>query len=268
MDGLTTGAKSITAQTPQQQAQELDWILGQGYSINLYMFHGGTSFGFMNGANWEKQYEPDVTSYDYDSPVSESGALTKKYFAFREVIAKHRPGVRFPDPPAALPVIDIPEFELRESAPLWMNLPNSISVKAPRAMETFGESYGYILYRTRIEKPVSGELEVRELRSYARVYVNGKLAGTVDRRLKAGSPADRRRAAGSTLDILVEGTGRINFTTELRSERQGINGAVTLGWTGINWLGSFSASAGRFVEFAVFKNGCGRAGFLSWRILL
>ncbi len=210
-----------------QQAQELDWILGQGYSINLYMVHGGTSFGFMNGANWEKQYEPDVTSYDYDSPVSESGALTKKYFAFREVIAKHRPGVRFPDPPAALPVIDIPEFELRESAPLWMNLPNSISVKAPRAMETFGESYGYILYRTRIEKPVSGELEVRELRSYARVYVNGKLAGTVDRRLKQ----DRLRieaGSGSTLDILVEGTGRINFTTELRSERQGINGAVTL----------------------------------------
>ena len=37
-----------------QQAQELDWILSQGYSINLYMFHGGTSFGFMNGANWEK----------------------------------------------------------------------------------------------------------------------------------------------------------------------------------------------------------------------
>ena len=87
-----------------QQAQELDWILSQGYSINLYMFHGGTSFGFMNGANWDhKNYEPDVTSYDYDSPVSESGALTKKYFAFRDVIAKHRPGVAIPDPPAALP---------------------------------------------------------------------------------------------------------------------------------------------------------------------
>ena len=69
------------------------------------MFHGGTSFGFMNGANWDhKNYEPDVTSYDYDSPVSESGALTKKYFAFRDVIAKHRPGVQLPAPPAPLPV--------------------------------------------------------------------------------------------------------------------------------------------------------------------
>src|SRR5580698_10102314 len=104
-----------------QQAQELDWILSQGYSINLYMFHGGTSFGFMNGANWQKVYEPDVTSYDYDSPVSESGALTRKYFAFRDVIARHRPGVTIPDPPAPLPVIEVPEFELAESAPLWTN---------------------------------------------------------------------------------------------------------------------------------------------------
>lgn len=211
----------------KQQAEELDWILSQGYSINLYMFHGGTSFGFMNGANWQKAYEPDVTSYDYDAPVSESGALTKKYLAFRDVIAKHRAGVKFPDPPAALPVIDVPEFELAENAPLWANLPTPISIEHLRSMEAFGQSYGYVLYRTKIKAVVSGELIVSEMRSYARVFVNGKLAGTLDRRKKQ----DRLRidaAANSTLDILVEGTGRINFTTELRKERQGINGAVTL----------------------------------------
>jgi len=210
-----------------QQAQELDWILSQGYSINLYMFHGGTSFGFMNGANWEKVYEPDVTSYDYDSPVSESGALTRKYFAFRDVIAKHRPGVPMPDPPGPLPVIEVPEFELAESTPLWANLPASHSVARPRSMETFGQSYGYILYRTRVKGPVKGELQIRELRSYARVFVDGKLVGTLDRRKKQ----DRlpiEASADSRLDILVEGTGRINFTTELRNERQGINSAVTL----------------------------------------
>ncbi len=211
-----------------QQAQELDWILSQGYSINLYMFHGGTSFGFMNGANWQKVYKPDVTSYDYDSPVSESGALTKKYFAFRDVIAKHRPGVMIPDPPAPLPAIEVPEFELTQSAALWSNLPTPISVERPRSMETFGQSYGYILYRTNVKEPLASELQIRELRSYARVFVNGKLAGTLDRRKKQ----DRLRieaSADSTLDILVEGTGRINFTTELRNERQGINGSVTLG---------------------------------------
>lgn len=211
-----------------QQAQELDWILSQGYSINLYMFHGGTSFGFMNGANWDhNNYEPDVTSYDYDSPVSEWGALTKKYFAIRDVIAKHRPGVAIPDPPAPQPVIEVPEFELTEAAALWKNLPEPIKVDRPRSMESFGQSSGYILYCTKIKDAVAGDLEIHELRSYARVFVSGKLAGRLDRRKKQ----DRVRieaSAGATLDILVEGTGRINFTTELRNERQGINGAVTL----------------------------------------
>lgn len=212
-----------------QQAQELDWILSQGYSINLYMVHGGTSFGFMSGANWDHQtYEPDVTSYDYDSPVSESGALTKKFAAFREVIARHRPGVSLPDPPAALPVIQIPEFQLTETAPLWANLPAAISSESPRSMEAFGQSYGYILYRTKVEKARSGELIIPEMRSYARVYLNGELMGTLDRRKKQ----DRLRLdapANATIDILVEGTGRINFTVVLRNERQGINGPVTLG---------------------------------------
>ena len=210
-----------------QQAQELDWILSQGYSVNLYMFHGGTSFGLMNGANWGKGYEPDVTSYDYDSPVSESGALTKKYFAFRDVIVKHRKEPMIPDPPAPLPVIDIPQFELAESAPLWSNLPAPIPVERPRPMEALGQSYGYILYRTKMKQAGNGELEIHELRSYARVFVNGKPVGVLDRRKKQ----DRIRLQtdrDSTLDILVEGTGRINFTVELRNERQGIGGSVTL----------------------------------------
>ena len=227
----------------KQQAEEIDWMLGQGYSINLYMFHGGTSFGFMSGANWDRNnYEPDVTSYDYDSPVSESGALTKKFYAFREVIAKHRPGVKFPDPPAPLPVIDIPEFQLEKISPLWgdamfklhqssprlsQDALHTVSVERPRNMETFGQSYGYILYRTRAHSAASGELVLPGLRSYACVYVNLRLVGTLNRQKKQ----DRIKLqvkANDRLDILVEGTGRINFSLELRSERQGINGPVML----------------------------------------
>ena len=211
-----------------QQAQEIDWMLGQGYSINLYMFHGGTSFGFWSGANWDhKTYEPDVTSYDYDSPVSESGALTKKYFQFRDVIRKYRPGVAIPDPPAPLPVVEVPEFELAESASLWTNLPDPLTVGRPRTMESFGQSYGYILYRTKIPKPVVGDLAVQQLRSYARIFVNGTLAGQLDRR-KDEDHLRIEAPAGATLDVLVEGTGRINFSTQLRGERQGIGGPVTL----------------------------------------
>ena len=218
----------------KQQAEEVDWILGQGYSINFYMVHGGTSFGFMSGANWDdNNYEPVVTSYDYDCALSESGGLTPKFFAFRDVIAKHRPGVTIPDPPAPLPVIEIPEFEVEKIVGLWdigerpLGERPPISVERPRNMETFGQSYGYILYQTRLKSPVRGELALPELRSYARVYVNWKLVGVVDRRKKQDR-IEVRANANDDLSILVEGTGRINFGSMLRSERQGINGPVTV----------------------------------------
>ena len=212
-----------------QQAHEIDWMLSQGYSINLYMFHGGTSFGFMSGANWDHEnYQPDVTSYDYDSPLSEPGALTRKYFAFRDVIAKHRRGVAIPDPPAPLPIIELPEFALNRVASLWdFDFSKSPTVDQPRNMEAFGQSYGYILYRTKLKASGSGELVLPSLRSYARIYLNRKLVGVLDRRKKE----DRIKLQAATndeLDILVEGTGRINFSIELRNERQGINGPVTL----------------------------------------
>lgn len=50
------------------------------------MVHGGTSFGFMNGANWEGAYTPDVTNYDYGAPISENGTLTDRYRTFRQTI--------------------------------------------------------------------------------------------------------------------------------------------------------------------------------------
>ena len=58
-------------------------IFNANGSVNFYMFHGGTNFGFMNGGNILgvngveifPGYVPDVTSYDYDAPLSESGQL-------------------------------------------------------------------------------------------------------------------------------------------------------------------------------------------------
>lgn len=86
---------------PAQAARELDTVLATGASVNLYMFHGGTSFGFTNGANDKHTYRPTVGSYDYDSPLDEAGDPTDKYEAFREVIAKYAP---VPAEPVPAPV--------------------------------------------------------------------------------------------------------------------------------------------------------------------
>ena len=210
------------------QAKDLAWMLDNGYSVNVYMFHGGTSFGFMNGANFGKDgYLPEVTSYDYDAALDEAGRPTRKFYLFRDVIQR-RTGIAPPPLPSPLPIARVQEFQLEESAPLWSNLPIPVSVDHPRSMETFRQSYGYILYRKELTGPVTGTLVVDDVRDYAAVYLNQKLEGTLDRRLKQTQLAITIPAGPATLDILVENTGRINVGPLLQEGQSGITRSVTL----------------------------------------
>ena len=217
-----------TADTPDQQAKDLDWMLRQGYSVSLYMFHGGTSFGWMNGANSNgKNYEPDVTSYDYNAPLDESGHPTPKYYGFRNIIAKDT-GIKPPPVPAAPPTMTLPAISLAEGVSLWKSLPAPTRSERPLSMEAFDQAYGYILYRTQLEGPVSGELKFDTLHDYAQIYVNGKLVGIVDRRLGQYQLPLHVSSTHVRLDVLVENTGRVNFGPSLPAERAGIVGRVTL----------------------------------------
>jgi beta-galactosidase len=212
----------------QQQASDLDWTLRQGYSISIYMFHGGTSFGWMNGANSDgKTYEPDVTSYDYDAALDESGRPTPKFYAFRDVIARDT-GAKLPPVPTPPPVTTLPAFTLDRSASLWENLPKPVHSDQPLAMEQMDQAYGYILYRTTVSGPISGDLAIGALHDYAEVYVDGRLAGTIDRRLNQNSLPLAINAAHARLGILVENTGRVNFGSALPGERVGLLQGVTL----------------------------------------
>ena len=212
----------------EKEASELDWVLRGGYSINIYMFHGGTNWGFMNGANRDAGgYWPDTSSYDYSAALDESGRPTKKYFLFREVIAK-RTGRALPEVPPTTESVTLAAIRLDRVAQLFENLPAPVERELPVNMETLGQSFGYILYRTEIAGPVEGELAVRGLRDYARVYVDGRLAGTMDRRLSQDRVVITVNGHKARLDILVENSGRINFTKAMREERKGITGDATL----------------------------------------
>jgi beta-galactosidase len=211
------------------QAKELDWMLGQGYSVNLYMFHGGTSFGFMNGANYsdDGQYLPLVTSYDYDAALDEAGRPSRKFFLFRDVIQR-RTGITPPALPAPLPIASVAAFALGESASLLNNLPAPVAVEHPRSMETFGQNYGYILYRTELTGAAAGQLVVDDVRDFAAVYLNHKLQGTLDRRLKQTHLDVSVLPGRVTLDILVENTGRVNYGPRLQDGQTGITRSVSL----------------------------------------
>lgn len=213
------------------QAKELAWMLAQGYSVNLYMFEGGTSFGFMNGANFQggpaDHYAAQTTSYDYDAALDEAGRPSPKFTLFRDVIARAT-GLAPPPLPAPTPLMALPAITLGESASLWDNLPAPIHVEQPAPMERFGQGYGYILYRTQVSGPIKSQLYLGEVRDYAAVYLDQASVGMVDRRLQQETLPIEVGAGTHTLDILVENTGRINYGPHLVDGRAGLVDPVWL----------------------------------------
>ncbi|MBV5348076.1 beta-galactosidase, partial [bacterium] len=219
--------------------KDVKWLMDNKKSFNFYVIHGGTNFGYWAGANAFKptQYQPDVTSYDYDAPINEMGQATPKYFVLRNLLAKYLPAKqKLPAVPSAIPVIEIPEIKLTVSASVWDNLPAAIQSPQPKPMEMFGQKGGFILYRTRLIGHKSGKLRITELHDYATIFVDGKFIGKLDR-AKAENIIELPASTSENpqLDILVEGMGRINFA-EYMIDRKGITDRVSLnGMTLMDW---------------------------------
>ena len=207
-------------------AETLDKILSMGASVSAYMFHGGTNFGWMNGANHYEKYEPTVSSYDDDAPVNENGALTEKYFLFREVVSKYVPAPDI-ELPAPIPAKRYGELAFTKSARLLDNLENlaaPVDIVSPGSMEKLGQGYGYILYSTQVRGPREEQpLHIDDLHDRAYIYADGKYAGMkyindapCENEIKLSVPGN-----GMRLDILVENMGRTNYGRKL-ADRKGI----------------------------------------------
>lgn len=224
------GTPHHTVPASKYEAQ-LDTILRSGISINMYMFHGGTTRAFMNGANFKDgtPYEPEISSYDYDAPLDEAGNATPKFMAFRKVIEKYLPASKIlPAVPPAKPAIAIPTIQLTGFASLLNNLPEAKISEKPLTFEQLNQAYGYVLYRTEISGGKTAKLKINGLRDYAIVMVNGKTAGKLDRRLNQEELSIALPKGKVKLDILVENLGRINFGKYLLQNNKGITGAVTV----------------------------------------
>ncbi len=203
-------------------------MLDRNISFSLYMTHGGTTFGHWGGAN-SPAYSAMCSSYDYDAPISEAGWTTPKYFKLRELLAGYMDeGKTQSEVPAAKPIIEIPEFEMKEVAPLFGNLPEPKTSEDIKPMEQFDQGWGTILYRTTLPAVTSGTtLLITEVHDWAQVYADGKLLGRLDRRRGENSLKLPALAAGTQLDILVEAMGRVNFDKAIH-DRKGITEKVEL----------------------------------------
>jgi beta-galactosidase len=231
-------------------AEDLDVLLSAGGSVNIYMFHGGTNFGFTNGANDKGVYRPIATSYDYDAPLDEAGRPTAKFHAFREVIGRYAP---LPDLPAAmqpggsgrLDAVDgdttpdglearpaaAPHVAVRldRSLPLATLLPQLTTWTTSERMPTFdelGAASGFVLYRAEVELPDGGVLTVgEEVRDRAVVSVAGRPVGVLER-----EHHDRAIAlppATGLLELLVEDQGRVDYGPRI-GEPKGLVGVVRI----------------------------------------
>jgi len=211
-------------------AEALEEMLAEGASVNFYMFHGGTNFGFYNGANHIQRYEPTVNSYDYDTLLNESGEPTEKYWAVRKVLERY---AELPEAelPAPIPKRAYGEVRLEEKADLFGQLDRlatPVQRTSPEPMEKVGQAYGFILYSTTVTGPRSGmNLVLQEVRDRALVFADGKYIGTTERWNPVELPLEVP-AEGLRLDILVENMGRVNYGPLMRDPK-GITEGIRLG---------------------------------------
>lgn len=244
--------------------KETKRLLDAGVSINFYMWHGGTNFAFMSGANYDKKepIQPDITSYDYDAPLSEAGVPTEKYKALRQLILNYLSAdqkAAVPPVPAAPDFISIPDISLNQSAVLFNNLPKPVHANKPVNMEALNQGYGYVLYRTTLAQGGDGLLTIHGLRDYAEIFVNGKRVGILNRMynqdsLQITAPANAR------LDILVENLGRINYGREMVNNLKGITGTVTFNGRELSGWDMFSLPMKDTKGFRFTKGNTAQAG--------
>lgn len=216
----------------EEVVDELRDFLDMGASFNLYMFHGGTNFGFTAGANCNKQYEPTVTSYDYGAPLTEWGDYTPLYHEIRRLLCE-RQGVPLGELPPRPQLQHIGSVRLDEAAGLFENLPNIAGKHhsaAPESMEVYGQNAGYILYSTVLRGTYeAAQLRIDGVHDNAYLYVDGKLRAAYSR----VSPPEQNGADGFSveleafsgekkIEIFVEALGHVTYGRHL-FDRKGIS---------------------------------------------
>lgn len=211
---------------------DIDWILSNNNSINIFVFHGGTNWGFSNGNfNNTGKMTPVTTSYDYGALLDESGRPSPMYNKVRELlVSKYVDESTLPDVPEVEPLIDIPEIDLKPALSLFDALPNPTVKKSPVNMEALGQAYGYALYRHDVQDAVKGALQPGDRpRDRVIAYVNDARVGVIDPIYEKPNVVNLDLKAGDVLDLLVENLGRTNYGLEMVDQVKGIVGDVTVG---------------------------------------
>lgn len=210
--------------------RDLEYMLQHRASFSMYMAHGGTTFGWWAGCN--APFAPEVSSYDYDAPVSEAGwAHPTKFAALRNLFSKYlNEGETIPDAPPSYPV-QAGECEISAEVADPRDLADWDAIAASTSPVTFekaGLGYGIAVYRATLPAGVGGELKA-DVRDLGVVRVGGREIGYLDRRYPQAALAIEAAGEDRELEILVEPMGRYNFGEMIHEGKKGIIGDVCVG---------------------------------------
>ena len=221
-------------------ASTLDLILKLNASVNMYMFEGGTNFAFWNGANAGATYQPQPTSYDYNAPLTEAGDPWQKYVLISNVINSYSTGTTTqPYTPLIMPKGAYGKVYMTAAVGLFdapQLVVNQVTADAPITMELLNQSFGFVIYSTKLPDDLTGkasthDLSISGLHDRASIYVDGVLKGIGMRSNPAVSHVTVISidipSGAVNLDIVVENMGRINYG-RLINDSKGILGAVML----------------------------------------
>lgn len=245
---LTHYGEKIANTSTSSFTQYLDRIFSLNGSVSIYMGHGGTNFGFFNGANTggnSNDFHPSITSYDYNSPINENGDHgfgsdgLDKFVATKNIIKKY---VTYPIPsePAPVPRTAYGPVTFSQVFSLWDNrallCPNPISGVNPISMEKLGQDYGFTLYSSTLTGiPVGTHtLEIDTVHDRAQIFINQKFSGTIFRQNPSPISVSIPQL-NSKVDILLENMGRVNYGPYLTDSKGigslKINSQVITNWT-------------------------------------
>ncbi|KAJ0180490.1 hypothetical protein K1T71_003894 [Dendrolimus kikuchii] len=209
----------------------LEAMLQNKINVNFYMFFGGSNFEYTAGANFDGTYMPDITSYDYNAPLTEAGDPTPKYDAIRDTLKKYGFEDKTIEPPVASrkgaygkvevsPITNLlsPEGRLKLGKKY-----NDVSGANLPTFEKLRQRSGLVLYETILES-ANGTLRIEKPRDLVFVFVDGVPQGYISR-MKKKYDLQLTAKHGALLSLLVENQGRINFGSEIH-DYKGILGTV------------------------------------------
>ena len=212
---------------PDEVLQDFKVFVDHDWSINVYMFHGGTNFGFTAGAIHFGTYTPIVTSYDYGAFLTEAGDRTETYYKIRDILVE-----KYGDKIPPLTAKDSEKraygkVTLSESATLFDNLDklsSPVTVVVPKYMEDIGQSFGYVLYRMNLEGPCDNwPFMIEHIHDRAQIFVDGEFKQTYMRDIPVAEKDMVKipLSSGETarLDVLVENLGRIDYGVKMGDKK-------------------------------------------------